>query len=172
MSIFVLYIFYLYFMNIHYVTTHYNNNTLNGGSDFTPVLKLYMFKMSISIAIILKALTQLRYFFKCTCISDSTLVCCRIFECSFPKPQRPLANQWYQTKSSIKYWTTCPNYRILTKKYSKIYRTEWFIGKNGNGGRRWREVAEGGGVRRSRVDEEQGIGGRVLELTRGMDEEA
>ena len=50
-------------MNIHYVTTHYNNNTLNGGSDFTPVLKLYMFKMSISIAIILKALTQLRYFF-------------------------------------------------------------------------------------------------------------
>ena len=82
-------------MNIHYVTTHYNNNTLNGGSDFTPVLKLYMFKMSVSIAIILKALTQLRYFFLMYMYinSDSTLVCCRIFECSFPKPQRPLANQ-------------------------------------------------------------------------------
>lgn len=55
---------------------------------------------------------------------------CRISECSFPRPQKPVVSQWFLMKSWTRSWTTFPSYRTWMRSYWKIYRPGWPNGKD------------------------------------------
>lgn len=56
---------------------------------------------------------------------------CRISECSFRRPQKPVVSQWFLMKSWTRSWTIFPSYRTWMMSYWKIYRPGWPNGKDG-----------------------------------------